>query len=673
MIDFHVQLELLRQRLDNLENSVLPGRFLAYCPQGNPFANGQWPSRWPGEIGDNFHFPLNYALLMQLGLKGIVNRARTPRSNLDPYQQKRRDTIAKAYEMLIGKMREFADAASEAYTRTGDMYLKQTAANCAWLCENPPRTFCQGVQLFWLVYQARGLHFSSLGRLDLAWYPLYRDDILKRNAQNEAFDILSELWDNFNKQCSGDTLMNLMLGGTDAEGNDATNDLSRLMCAVTVASNGTEPHVNIRVHKNSPKSFLDAAAKLIATGRGQGVLYMDEAIIPGLTAHGIPLSYARGYANDGCTEITFGGYSTIRFWQMEMVKSLELTMFNGQENPHTPHKEIRKWSATGRTYVYQTQLKTGFQSGNVLQMTSFSQLLNAFLQQMHYQTECMLLAIDAEILSVKDNPAYASSPIVNGLCERTLDMGIDAAQGGMPVENWQLLSGSIPTVADALMAVKTVIFERRLYSMEQLLHAITTNFEQDAAMRSMLLHAPKYGNDIDEVDHLAATIADAFMTQVESHRAPYGIRVFPGIYNIDFHQMGSELAASPDGRLDSDLICDHYSPTPGRAVNGPTAILCSAAKGNLSRGCASSPVQLALPRGSDDTQRVLDLIEAIRALNLPIVSLTFQDAEELRDAMVHPEKHHDLIVRVWGFNARFVELDEGLQQHILQRTLANGA
>ena len=663
---------MLARRLNQLEPSVQPGRYLAYCPHENPFASGKWPKQWPGEIGDNFHFPLNYALLMQLGLKGIVCRARAEQDGLNTQQTEKRETIACAYEMLISKMREFADAAAEAYVNTGDPLLRQTAENCAWLCEKPPRTFCQGVQLFWLVYQARGLHFSSLGRLDQAWYPLYRDDILKRNAREEAFAILTELWNNFNIQCSGDTLMNLMLGGTDENGRDVTNDLSALICEVTLASGGTEPHINIRVHENTPKEFLHTAAKLIAAGRGQGVLYIDEAILPALVSSGIPLKYARQYANDGCTEITFNGLSTIQFWQMEMVKSLELALFNGNENPHTPQKEISKWSRTGKRYIYKTQLKTGFATGDVTYMTSFSEVWNAFLRQMRYQTDCMLQSIDAEIVRMKDDPGYNTSPIVNGLCELSLDKGIDAAKGGMPVENWQLLSGSIPTTADALMAIKTVVFDRKLRTMEQLLRALTTNFEQDASLRSFLLAAPKYGNDIDEVDEIAAAIADAFMTQVEQHQAPHGIHILPGLYNIDYHQMGSALAATPDGRKDSDLICDHYSPTPGRAVNGPTAILCSAAKGNLQRGCASSPVQLALPRGNNDEEKVLRIIEALRLLRLPVVSLTFQDAEELRDAMKHPEKHQDLIVRVWGFNARFVELDEGLQQHILQRTLVNG-
>ena len=273
---------------------------------------------------------------------------------------------------------------------------------------------------------------------------------------------------------------------------------------------------------------------------------------------------------------------------------------------------------------------------------------------------------------MKEDEEYTTSLILCGMCEPTLDEGVDPRRGGWPVENWQLLSGSIPTVADALAAIREVVFARGLCTMEELLEALRTDFAGREDLRLQLLHAPKFGNDLAEVDSLAADIARRFMDQVEEHKAPHGVRYLPGIYNIDFHMMGSALAASPDGRHAGDLIADHYSPTPGRAVNGPSAVLFSAAAGNLDRGCASSPIQLALPRGPEDETVTRQLIEALRELKLPVVSLTFQDAKELEDAMVHPEKHRDLIVRVWGFNARFVELDEGLQRHILKRTLGEG-
>ena len=677
-MDFQELLDHLKERIEEQEIRVLPGKYLADCPVKQEIQSGK-PFRFPPFIGwDNNHFPCDYGLLLKLGLGEIVRRAEAspgltgdaPLTESDKKRQERRAAVAKAYRMIIANVRRYAEEARKQYEATGEESLLKVAENCEALCAGPPKTFCQGVQLIWFIFQLRGWHRSSIGRLDQSLWPLYRDDILARGARDEAFAILCELWENFNIQCSGDTLMNIMLGGTDAEGNDAANDLSLLIMEVTRTVPGTEPHINLRVHSGSSEEFLKEAARLIAMGEGQGVLYLDEALVPSMLRRGIPLEYARNYANDGCTEITFNGQSGLHFWQMEMMKTLELTLFRGQENPASPQKEINKWSKTfGRTFVYQTQLTRGHDSGDVCRMESFDEFYAAFLDQLSFQTDLFLKQIDGEIIKTKEGGWFSTSLILCGMCAKTLDDGTDPQQGGWPVENWQLLSGSIPTAADALAAVREVVFERKLCAMEELLQALQSNFEGREDLRLQLLHAPKFGNDIPAVDDLAADIADRFMTQVEEHEAPYAVKILPGIYNIDFHMMGSALAASPDGRKDSDLICDHYSPTPGRAVNGPSAVLHSAAGGNLGRGCASSPVQLALPRGVNDEAVARQMIEAVRALKLPVVSLTFQDAGELKDAMAHPERHQDLIVRVWGFNARFVELDEGLQLHILKRTL----
>ena len=716
MVDFCELLDNLKGRIDEQAIRVKPGRYLADCPEPED-AIPRRPFRFPPSIGwDNNHAPCDYALPLKLGLPGIAERAErgmqpepgtgdsqkdslrkeekaegaagqlsetgdTQRDSVQAAEsaetglhsairRERRRAAAAASRLIMDHIRRYAEAAREQSALTGDKMLGQVAENCEALCAGPPQTFCQGVQLIWFIYQIRGWHRSSLGRLDQALWPLYQKDILSRGARDEAFAILAELWENLNLQCSGDTLMNVMLGGVDGDGNDVSNDLSLLIMEVTRQSTGTEPHINVRIHQGTPEAQLREAARLIAMGRGQGVLYLDEALVPSFLKRGIPEAYARNYANDGCTEITFNGQSAIHFWQMEMMKTLELTLFRGKENPNPPKKEIRKWSASfGRPFIFETLLTMGHDSGDICAMTSFEQVYEAFLDQLTFQTGCFLDKIDAEILKVKSEEEYATSLILCLMCEKTLDEGIDPQQGGYPVENWQLLSGSIPTAADALEAVREVVFERKLCTMEELLEALCTDFSGREDLRLQLLHAPKFGNDIPSVDQLAADIARRFMDQVEEHEAPFGIKLLPGIYNIDFHMMGSALAASPDGRHNSDLIADHYSPTPGRAVNGPSAVMLSAAAGNLGRGCASSPLQLALPRGVDDEAVTRQLIEAVRTLKLPVVSLTFQDAKELEDAMAHPEKHRDLIVRVWGFNARFVELDEGLQRHILKRTL----
>ena len=390
-MDFEELIRNLQERIDEQKVRVKPGKYLADCPEAED-AIPKGPFRFPPFIGwDNNHFPCDYALLLRLGLPEIVRRAEADRvmtgenaagekeENL-LIKAQRRKAVAAAYRLIMDNILRYAAAARALYEETGDERLKETAKNCEALCAGPPATFCQGVQLIWFIFQLRGWHRSSLGRLDQALWPLYESDILARNARDEARAILAELWENFNLQCSGDTLMNLMLGGTDREGRDASNDLSLLMMQVTEASSGTEPHVNVRVHRDSPEWFLKEASRLIAQGRGQGVLYFDEALVPSFIRRGIPAESARNYANDGCTEITFNGESAIAFWQMEMMKSLELTLFRGQENPNGPKKEIHKWSNKfGKGFVFQTLLTLGHDSGDVCAMEVSRRFTRPFL------------------------------------------------------------------------------------------------------------------------------------------------------------------------------------------------------------------------------------------------------------------------------------------------------
>lgn len=662
----------LKQRIAERGVRLCPGVPLADYPTVKmPPLSGRTPI--PADIGwDNNHFPINNEILIKLGLTGVVARARTPRQDLPAAQEDYRQAIAAAYEMLADYVARYAQEAQENFDRTGDPAMREIAKNCEVLSKDAPQTFAQGVQLIWLLFNLRGRYRSSLGRLDQALWPLYEKDILARNARQEAFELLTHMWIGFNLQASGDTLMNLMLGGVDEQGNDASNDLSLLMMEVACHVAQTEPHVNVRIHEKTSEAFLEQACRMISMGQGQGVLYFDNALIPSLLNSGVSLADARRYANDGCTEITFDGHSAIHFWQMEMVKTLELTLFRGQANPATPHLPVKKWSRNMQDMYFESQLTYGHDSGDPVNASSFEDFLKMFFDQLHFQIGQFLNRIDDEILSWRRSNEKHTSLMIAGLCEKTLDEGIDPLRGGFSSENWQLLSGSIPTLADALIAIKIAVYERRLCTMQELIRALTNNYRDHEPLRRQLQAMPKFGNDIAEVDELAGMVSDAFLTQVEQHRGPDGIRVFPGIYNIDYHMMASALAATPDGRHDRDMVSDHYSPTPGCAVNGPTAVLMSASGGHLERGCASSPIQLALPRGKNDIRIARRILEAARNLRLPVVSLTFQSVEELEDAMIHPENHQDLVVRVWGFNARFVELDEGLQKHIIARTLGRG-
>lgn len=329
-----------------------------YIPETGFLAGPTYPVREMVETGiwkqqdygwDNLHFPLNYKLLMQEGVPGIIRRASVPHDGLSEEQQEYRALIAESWNE-IGQyiLRHAEKAEALASERPEDAArLRRIAQNCRTLSCRAPETFEQGVQLFWFIWRLRGNYTSCIGRMDVHLRELYEKDVPGRISREKALDILCELWERLNETYSGDTLMNIMLGGVDENGEDVSCDLSILIMEATMRVAKSEPHINVRIHPGSKPEFLDAAVRLIAMGQGQGVTYFDDNIIPALVKRGIPLELARIYANDGCTEITFDSHSAIWFWQMESVKSLELALFRGKENPSTPFRPYNKWSILG--------------------------------------------------------------------------------------------------------------------------------------------------------------------------------------------------------------------------------------------------------------------------------------------------------------------------------------
>ena len=138
--------------------------------------------------------------------------------------------------------------------------------------------------------------------------------------------------------------------------------------------------------------------------------------------------------------------------------------------------------------------------------------------------------------------------------------------------------------------------------------------------------------------------------------------------------MSKLTKATPDGRKWGDPVSVHYSPVPGRATEGPTAMIRSVGTTNLAAGAAASPVYLTLPRSliPENSEGYLQLhwiVQAAEKYGIPIFSIAINDVKVLRDAQKHPELHEDVIVRVWGFNARFVDLTPSMQEHVILRTL----
>ena len=636
---------------------------------------------------DNCHYPMADSYL-QYGIDGVIRIAaetlETLKNNLQSELQDQTQLDIAYLESLLHvwkRFRQFVadhmvlalECAKQETSDTKKKRYEKIAKICQNLTINKPNTFCEALQLFWFTYLFRSpFGAGCIGRLDQLLYPFYKHDCeMGIWDQQEAEKMLEEMFARMNEINTGDTLRNLMLSGQDAKGNDQTNEITYLILVAYENTGGSEPHLNVRFHEKTQKKLRDNCIKMLSSGSGQPTIYFDEAVLPAMEKAGICHEDACQYANDGCTETVIAGKSAIVFWQYEMVKTVELTLFGGNENPCVKPVSMKKNSIHGVDFVPKTNLLIGIESKKTQELTTFSEFLSAFFEQMDHQLDHYFLMIKQKMQ--EDQTVSITSPFTAGTFEKCLRTGKDPLRGGgFDITNYQLLSGSIGTAADCLYAIQSAVYEKKLVTMEELIKALSVDFEGYEVLRQQLLHLPKYGNDKKEVDALAKQIADHFLARVNAFRGPEDTLLYPGLYNIDFKIFANVTGATPDGRRFRDAIAEHCSPTPGAAKNGPTAILNSASTLPMKEGFASSVLHLTLDKngysmGADRIKIIDTLLRASEKKKIPVLSLTMYDKAELLDAQLHPEKHQDLIVRVWGFQARFTELDKELQDHIINR------
>jgi formate C-acetyltransferase len=639
----------------------------------------------PNQLGwdaDNLHFPMDVGNLMRLGSAGIARRALANAAGRPAEQAHYLKCIAATYEAVCCFIASHA-AAAEGKIRGASASerhrLEAIAANCRALSVEPPRTFAQAVQLFWFVHCIRVTGWSStIGRLDQHLFPFYRADAAGGLTREDALELLCELWRGLNRQVPhpSNGLMNLMVGGQDAAGNDAANEVSYLLIDTAIRVNDTNPFVSARVHARTEKRFLDKVIELQLVGHGQGTVYNDELIIPSLVRYGLPLELARNYANDGCNEITIDGQSTICLWIVDALKCLEAALFDGKENPSAHQAPRRLLLATEQPLNLVDQAYTGFQSGAFNAMRSFDEFLEAFMRQYLHHIDRALR--DQGNLMKQFAANGVSSPLMAGTFASVLESGLDPHRGGVEVIEQVVFLGSLGTVADGLAAVKKVVFEERACAPEQLLEALAADWKGHDALRALCRAAPKFGNDDDDVDLIIADVIRRAVDHMKRAPSFSGLPVWPCLFNHAFVNSAQMCGATPDGRRWMDPVGEHFSPTPGCAVHGPTAVIRSATKAPLADcvGVAIFHIGLArslAPQGERSRALIENLIRTAFRLGATVINVAIYDVATLKEARLHPEKYPDLIVRVWGYSARFTSLSGDMQDHIIARAIQGAA
>ena len=512
--------------------------------------------------------------------------------------------------------------------------------------------------------------------MDCHLAPFYEADIAAgRITRDGAYEIILELWKKLNIWGCGDTLMQLMVGGQNADGSDASSELSVMMLTAsreTARLGMTEPHINVRHHSGIRADLMEEAYRLQFLGGGQVSVYNDDIIIPEMLACGIPPEIACQYANDGCTEIIWDGCGKIDFNHIDAVATLELALRNGKLSPFEREK-IRYFHADNTPEVYEPDVVLGYMSGAAEECSSYDDFYELFMRQYMFQIDSHLDELYREDRALRSG-AVQALPLLCGTFDEILDSGIGILEGGLPMNTGVIFLGSVPTVADSLAALKCVVYRDHLATIAQIKDAMLADWVGHEPFRLMLAGAPKFGNDDDEVDLIAKDIVERCLAHIAKFRDHTGMNVFGALLGWRSVQEAYGVGATPDRRHRKAPIAEHYCATPGRAVSGITALINSVAKAPLAKALGTAATQLSLPRSLLRDERTdMELLRTINRVclkkGLMGYNIAVYDTDTLRRAQANPESYADIIVRVWGFSARFVNLSREMQDHVISRTL----
>jgi formate C-acetyltransferase len=615
---------------------------------------------------------------LRLGIGGLcqkVNTARQKSTAQTPDQSVFYDAALIALQAAGEFIARYAELAREQLDQTDDVTRKSELARivevCGWVAENPPRDFWEALQATWFLFvllqiESNASSFSP-GRFDQYMLPFLQQDLhTGRLTLDEAQLLLESLWLKFNeivllrssssaRYFAGFPIgFNLILGGQAADGSDATNCLS-YMCLRAQADLGlTQPNLSIRIHAHSPEDFLTAAAFVIGKGSGMPQVFNDDVIIPGQINRGVTTEDARNYAVVGCVELSTPGkalgWSDAAMFNLTRV--LELTLFGGQEP--------------------QTGQQIGLATPRLDAMRSFAELEAAYDRQLAHFVALMVRGCDivdgihTEILP---------SPFLSLVIDDCIERGLDVTAGGARYNFSGVQGVQIANVADSLAAVKQAIFDEGWLAGGELLDALRGNFEGQELLRQRLINrVPKYGNDDERVDGFARKWADRYSQLVSQYGNIRDGVYQPGFYTVSAHvPMGANVGATPDGRRRGEPLADGgLSPVAGRDYKGPTAVLRSVSKADLSLASNGTLLNMKfLPSFFEDEHALEKFVMLLRGfcrLHIPHVQFNVLSGQTLREAQARPQEYRHLVVRVAGYSAYFVELDRDLQDEIIRRT-----
>lgn len=639
---------------------------------------------WPGGGGN-----LNYPRVYNNGLASMIKEVEERQMALDMrlpnaskfYFYEASLIVMRAIVRLANRYAELArDMAAKETNPVRKQELLDIAEVCAWVPEHPARNLREAIQVHFFCHICAEIEQVGCGYseayLGQNLEPFYqRDKAAGLVGPEAATFMLENLFIKLNEigyyygekvalQNSADLGQSISLGGFTEEGEDATAEMDYYVLEASKYLHLPQPPLTCVYTNKMSSKFLDKVLDVIGTGVGMPQFTNGDVMVKralnlfAASKKGLTLEKARRTCIGACVG-SYVPYETGHpvEGQPNLGKVLELTMNNG--------------------YDPRTQQQIGPKTGDPETFKDFEELYAAFEQQMTFNEEVLRRgAWIASMLCAEYLPVPWRSLLTGGCIET----GTEVWNGGANYYTVaQIVVGGIDA-ANGLMAVKNLVFDEQKLTMAELKAALAANFEGEyEPVRRLCLAAPKHGNDIPEMNRFTHRVYNTILKAFNSvdgggnYIGPE-IKSTPDAYTKSIHNlMGLVTGALPTGKKAGVALSDgSLSAMPGTDVNGPTALVMSAAKSQDAIKYTATHMNVKLQPDALKTRKgretVLRLVKTLFDNEGYHIQFNVLDTAILRDAQKHPENYRDLVVRVAGFSAFFVRLAPGVQNEIIERT-----
>ncbi|MCU4164738.1 glycyl radical protein [Marinilabiliaceae bacterium A049] len=548
--------------------------------------------------------------------------------------------------------------------------LLKIAEVCRWVPANAPRTFWEAIQMYWFVHlgtvtELNGWDAMNPGHFDQHLAPFYEKELADETlSREEAKELLSCFWIKVNNHPappkvgitareSGtyNDFTNINIGGVRANGLDGVNEVSYIMLEIIEDLHILQPGSSIHISSKTPDRFLKEGCKVIRQGHGYPSVFNPDIYIQELLRQGKSLKDAREGGCSGCIEVgAFGKEAYLLTGYLNVPKILEVTLNNGID------------PVTGK--------KAGIASGDPRDFKSYEELYEAFVRQLNFVVDQKVRVSNyIDQMFAK----YAPAPFLSVVIDDCISKGKDYYNGGPRYNTNYIQCTGLGTVTDSLSVLKHHVFEKKTFSMEKILDAVSKDFNGEEILRQTIINnTPFFGNDDPYADNIALGVYADLLKAIDGKPNTKGEQFYLNMLSTTCHvYFGKVMGATPNGRLAGKSISDGTSPSHGADTHGPSAVVKSLTKldHTMSGGTLLNLRFLpSLLKRDQDIAKLSQLIRSYFALGGHHVQFNIVDTATLYAAQQNPEDYKDLLVRMAGYSDYFNDMNADLQQEVIDRT-----